>query len=120
MGYKEGVTAVTPIAEHIGMAIQKAKSRARIPYTELPMRKDRRGRTIYLWDAWFTGCSDDPNSQKVQDVWELACRLDEQRRQAEMNNARRENGRVTTLAKVEIEEKQKKRSGNRQGKWKRD
>lgn len=71
---------------------------------ELPMHKDRRGRTYYRWDAYFVGSMNDPDSPRKLDVWELAEYLDVRRREIAAAEDRRKSKHRLKLAQVKIEE----------------
>lgn len=48
-------------------------------FSDVPYVRDRRGRIIYRWDAFYSDCHD-PLNQRKRDIWELVECLEEQRK----------------------------------------
>ncbi|MCC8164603.1 MAG: hypothetical protein LIQ31_00275 [Planctomycetes bacterium] len=63
------------------LTLKRRRTTAGCCFSDLPIVRDRRGRIIYKWDAYYSDC-DDPRDQRKRDVWELAEVLDADRLRA--------------------------------------
>ncbi len=70
--------------------------------SDLPIVRDRRGRIIYKWDAYYSDC-DDPLDQRRRDIWELAEALDAERLRSEAAQATIAQARQRRLDAIEID-----------------
>ncbi|MCD7897418.1 MAG: hypothetical protein LUG50_12220 [Planctomycetaceae bacterium] len=61
------------------LTLKRRRTTAGSCFSDLPIVRDRRGRIIYKWDAYYSDC-DDPRDQQKRDVWELAEVLNSERR----------------------------------------
>lgn len=60
------------------LALRKSRSVKGAKFSDLPLIRDRRGRRIYKWDAFYSDCGD-PSDRRKRDIWELAEVLDARR-----------------------------------------
>ncbi len=72
-------------------------------FSDLPIIRDHRGRTIYRWDAYFITVSNDPMEMRKRDVWELAECLDAERVRAEAIRGDNIEARERRLAAIVID-----------------
>lgn len=70
--------------------------------SDLPIVRDRRGRIIYKWDAYYSDC-DDPLDTRRRDIWELAEIVDAERLRASAAEAAIAEARQRRLDAIEID-----------------
>ncbi len=85
------------------LELKRAQSQEGKKFSEEPFVRDRRGRKIYRWAAFYSDCYD-PFEQRKRDPWSIAERLEKQRKQeqyAESRIAQKEKARLARLDRIE-------------------
>lgn len=72
-------------------------------FSDVPYIRDRRGRIVYRWDAFYSDCSN-TFDQRKRNIWDLVECLDERRKRRQLAKAgiaRKEKVRLDRLENAE-------------------